>query len=144
MVRPPVRTSRAARIRERLEPRHSGPAGVAWLLVLLLAIACGDSRPPTPSPPGTGAGETITGRERIGWDQPAANTSELATFRYAIYVDGARSELADVSCAQTAAIPSGRTGLTSTKKSRRWSGRIWRTHRTPRSTISSSTTFASG
>ena len=74
---------------------------VPWLLLLVLVTACGDSRPDTPSPPGTGTGETITGRERVGWDQPAANAAELATFRYAMYVDGTRSELTDVSCAQT-------------------------------------------
>jgi glucose/arabinose dehydrogenase len=72
------------------------------LLAILLAAACGNSRPPTPSPPGTGNGETITGRERIGWDQPASSTAELATFRYAIYVDGARSEVAEATCAPTA------------------------------------------
>lgn len=42
--------------------------------------------------------ETINGTERIGWDQPAADAVELATIRYAIYVDGARSELVNVSC----------------------------------------------
>ena len=70
--------------------------------MLVVTIACGNSRPSAPSPPGTGTGETITGRERIGWDQRAADTAELATFRYAMYVDGVRTELADVSCAQTA------------------------------------------
>ena len=70
--------------------------------MLVLTIGCGESKPPTPSPPGTGTGETITGRERIGWDQQAANPAELATFRYAIYVDGTRVELADVTCAQAA------------------------------------------
>ena len=73
----------------------------AWLLLALLATGCGNSPPPTPSPPGAGTGETITGSERLGWDQPASTATELATFRYAIYVDGARSELAEVSCAQT-------------------------------------------
>jgi glucose/arabinose dehydrogenase len=71
------------------------------LLVALATAACGNSRPPTPSPPGTG-GETITGRERIGWDQPASSTSELATFRYALYVDGARGEVASATCAPAA------------------------------------------
>jgi glucose/arabinose dehydrogenase len=75
---------------------------VLWLLALAVVAGCGDSPPPTPSPPGTGTGETISGRERIGWDQPAANSAELATFRYAMYVDGARSVLADVTCAQSA------------------------------------------
>jgi glucose/arabinose dehydrogenase len=72
-----------------------------WAWVLLAgstAIGCGGSAPPPPgvnAPPG---GETINGGERIGWDQPAADAVELATFRYAIYVDGARSELTAVSC----------------------------------------------
>lgn len=66
----------------------------------LLAFACGRSSPPTPSPPG-GSGESITGRERLGWDQAAGSAAELATFRYAIYVDNVRSELADVTCGQT-------------------------------------------
>lgn len=89
----PVTTTSAA------HPRK-GIATAPWLLLLVLAAGCGNSRPPTPSPPGTGTGETITGRERIGWDQPAANAAELATFRYAMYVDAVRTELADVSCAQ--------------------------------------------
>jgi len=59
----------------------------------LVFAACGGS----PSPPnGT---ETITGVERFGWDQPAADAAELASFRYALYVDEARSEAADVTCA---------------------------------------------
>ena len=71
------------------------------LLLALLTIGCSKSPPPTPSP-GTDLGETITGRERIGWDQPAADTTELATFRYAIYVDGVRSVVADAACGSTA------------------------------------------
>lgn len=67
---------------------------------ITMAAACGGSSPPTPSP-GSGNGESITGRERLGWDQPASGTAELASFRYAIYVDGARSEMAEVSCATT-------------------------------------------
>ena len=74
---------------------------VVALALLPLFAACGRTPPPTPSPPGN-PGETITGRERLGWDQQAATAAELATFRYAIYVDGARSEVADVTCAGTA------------------------------------------
>lgn len=73
----------------------------SYILLALLTIGCGRTPPPTPSP-GPSGGETITGRERLGWDQPAASTAELATFRYAIYVDGARSEIADATCAVTA------------------------------------------
>ena len=59
----------------------------------IVCAACGGS----PSAP-SGA-ETITGSERFGWDQPAADAGELTTFRYALYVDDARGEAADVSCA---------------------------------------------
>jgi glucose/arabinose dehydrogenase len=71
----------------------------SWILITLFAAACGSSTPPAPSTgPGNGTTESITGRERIGWDQPAADSNELATFRYAIYVDGSRNELIDPSC----------------------------------------------
>ena len=52
---------------------------------------------PSPSPPGT-----ISGTERLGWTQAAADAAELATFRYAIYVDSVRSELSGASCAPAA------------------------------------------
>ncbi len=42
----------------------------------------------------------------MGWDQAASGLDELGTFRYAIYVDGTRSEVADVSCG-TAPGPNG-------------------------------------
>ena len=76
-----------------------------WIAITFLAAgACGSSTPPAPSPgPGPGSPASITGRERLGWDQPAESLSELATFRYAIYVDGVRSVVADSSCASTAA-----------------------------------------
>lgn len=70
-------------------------------MACLVAVACGTSTPPTPSPPGTN-GESITGRERIGWDQKASSASELQTFRYAVYVDNVRSEIGEVACAATA------------------------------------------
>lgn len=74
-------------------------------LVLASAVlpACGGGGgSPSPSPPGGPVGESITGRERIGWDQAAASSADLAALRYAIYVDGTRSEIADVTCASTA------------------------------------------
>src|SRR5438445_8872316 len=74
-----------------------------WIVYAIsAAIACGSSpQPPVVNPPTTE--ETITGTERIGWDQPAADATELATIRYAIYVDDVRSEMAGVTCASTAA-----------------------------------------
>jgi len=73
---------------------------------LACAVACGSNNDPPESPPVTGSGQTITGRERLGWDQAAASASELSSYRFAIYVDGARSEMADVTCASSAG-PSG-------------------------------------
>lgn len=68
------------------------------LLAGSLAIGgCGGS-----SNPDSGGSQSIRGNERIGWDQQAASPSELASFRYAIYVDGNRSELPDVTCANSA------------------------------------------
>jgi glucose/arabinose dehydrogenase len=69
---------------------------------LALAVACGGNDAPPSPEPGPGGGETISGNERLGWNQSAADAVELATFRYAIYVDGARSEIADVSCSAAA------------------------------------------
>jgi glucose/arabinose dehydrogenase len=74
------------------------PRGYLLLLVAVLAAGCESNNALPDSPPGSGSGDTITGRERIGWNQPAANVAELNTLRYAIYVDGARSVLAAASC----------------------------------------------
>lgn len=78
---------------------------LAALLVLLMTTGCG-GKPPAPPTPNPGGGETINGSERIGWDQQADGTDELAAFRYAVFVDGNRSEIASVSCG-TAASASG-------------------------------------
>src|SRR4029450_9185462 len=81
------------------------PQSIATLIVVVaLAVVAGCSRsspaPPEVTPPA--AGETIHGTERIGWNQRAADAVELAAVRYAIYVDGMRSELAGASCATAA------------------------------------------
>jgi glucose/arabinose dehydrogenase len=78
-------------------------ATAVWVgLISAVALAgCENRPPPTPSP-GPGGGETITGSERLGWNQTADDGADLATFRFAAYVDGARSEIADVTCGATA------------------------------------------
>jgi glucose/arabinose dehydrogenase len=73
-----------------------------WILITLFAAACGSSTPASPSTGGGGGVESITGKERIGWDQPAADAVELATLGYAIYVDDSRNEVTDASCASAA------------------------------------------
>jgi hypothetical protein len=69
-------------------------------IVALFAAACGAK---SPSAPGGSETETITGSERLGWEQPAADAGELVTFRYAWYVDGVRAEATSVSCGTGAA-----------------------------------------
>ncbi|HEV8345456.1 MAG TPA: PQQ-dependent sugar dehydrogenase [Vicinamibacterales bacterium] len=73
-----------------------------WVLLAVVIVACGKS-PSAPPPPSTTPGptETITGNERLGWDQRASDAVELATFRYAIYVDGVRTELTGATCASS-------------------------------------------
>jgi glucose/arabinose dehydrogenase len=74
-------------------------AAALVVLATLTLASCGGSNSTTPPPPTVPPGDaTITGNERIGWDQRATDNAELATFRYAIYVDGTRSELSGVSC----------------------------------------------
>ena len=72
------------------------------LLVLFFATAaagCDQGSPAPSSPPPSGSGETITGRERIGWSQTSAGSGDLASLQYAAYVDGTRNVLQQVSCA---------------------------------------------
>lgn len=65
-------------------------------------IACDKKAPAPPVVDPPAAIETINGTERIGWDQPAADTVELASIGYVLYVDGVRTELTGVTCASTA------------------------------------------
>lgn len=60
-------------------------------------MACGKDTPDPPDVAPTPA-ENVTGAERLGWTQTAADSRELSTFRYAIYVDGARAELSGAAC----------------------------------------------
>ena len=72
----------------------------SWWPALVLAALVGCSKSPDQPPPSQ-TGERITGNEKVGWTQPATDSVELAEFSYAIYVDGARSQLASVSCGDT-------------------------------------------
>jgi glucose/arabinose dehydrogenase len=73
----------------------------SWVLITIFAAACGSSTPAPPATGGSGGTESITGRERIGWDQPAANAADLADLRYAVYVDDVRNEMPRASCTPT-------------------------------------------
>jgi glucose/arabinose dehydrogenase len=75
---------------------------IALCVAIAVGAACENKDDPPSSPGPDGTGEQITGNERIGWDQQAASPDELATFRYVVYVDGARTDLAGVSCGANA------------------------------------------
>lgn len=76
------------------------PVSLFGFLLSVAALAgCGKSTPPTPTPGPVAPGERITGTERIGWDQQTSDSVELVSVRYVMYVDGARTELGDASCA---------------------------------------------
>jgi glucose/arabinose dehydrogenase len=70
------------------------------VLCCVTLIGCDKKTPPAPpvmQPPPQS--ETINGRERIGWEQPAADTVDLAGIGYVVYVDSTRTALATASCA---------------------------------------------
>jgi glucose/arabinose dehydrogenase len=75
---------------------------IAVAVCCLMLASCGGKE--SPAPPSTGGtdGGQVSGRERIGWNQAAATAAEVATFQYAIYVDGNRSVLAGATCGTTA------------------------------------------
>ena len=71
---------------------------VALLLACLAVVACEeDEIEPPPTIPG--GFERVTGTERLGWDQQASDSQELATIRYLVYVDdSAGREIQSVTC----------------------------------------------
>jgi aldose sugar dehydrogenase len=77
--------------------KRPGLACIAGV-ILTVSAACGGSPPPPSTGDPGGSADRITGNERLGWTQAASDSNELATFRYAAYVDNNRSELTDVSC----------------------------------------------
>src|SRR6476469_2998997 len=80
-----------------------GAMRVFWILITVFAAACGSGRPSTPSTGSGGSPVSITGRERIGWDQPAGDAAVIGSLRFAIYVDNVRNEMAGASCSSTVA-----------------------------------------
>ena len=66
-------------------------------LTCMLLLSCGSQAPAPPSNQSPVAQASPS--HRLAWDQTAADGAELSTIRYAIYVDGTRSELSGVSCA---------------------------------------------
>ena len=72
------------------------PSAFLALLSVSLCLSCGGgsggSADGGPAPP------PVSGGTRIGWDQAAADTTELATLRFVIYIDNVRNELPGAAC----------------------------------------------
>jgi glucose/arabinose dehydrogenase len=72
------------------------------LAVALTAVSCGDDQPAAGEPQIPAGYERVTGSERVGWMQQAANAREVSTFRYLAYIDdGAGVQFQDVACDST-------------------------------------------
>ena len=82
----------------RMMLRRALPA----LLACAIASGCGEKDPPAPDPDNPSGDIQISGNERIGWSQQAADVVELALFEYVVYVDGTRTALAGVNCSSSA------------------------------------------
>src|SRR5262245_36963897 len=90
----------------RARMSHRKPrARLLFLAAALIASACGSdsspSAPSTGSPPPSSGPINVKGTERIGWDQPADDASQLAHYQYLGYVDNVAQVLANPVCGTT-------------------------------------------
>jgi glucose/arabinose dehydrogenase len=102
-----LRRSRGATKTDAL--RDGGQAFISLVssFAIVLSVACSKTTPAPPQVTPPAGAETINGTERIGWTQRAGDAVELSAVKYAIYVDGARSELIGASCDAASASPDG-------------------------------------
>ena len=84
--------------------RVMGRALAAIIVACLCVAACDKKEPETPDPgPGNPSGEVrVSPGDRLGWLQQAADAAEVASFQFAIYIDGTRTTLTGVSCTSAA------------------------------------------
>ena len=76
---------------------------LSLIVAACACVAACDRRAPETPDPGVPSGEVrISPGDRLGWTQQAADAAEVASFQFALYVDGTRTTLADVNCARAA------------------------------------------
>ena len=72
------------------------------LLLSISVAACNKKEPETPDP-GNPSGEVrVSPGDRLGWTQQAADSIQLATYQFALYIDGTRTVLSGVNCTPAA------------------------------------------
>ena len=92
--------------KSELFPARQQLAGLVCALSLALFSFGGAAQDPDDGPgPGT---LTITGSERLTWDQEASSEAEIRTYRFVAYVDGNAVDLPDASCSRA---PAGGTSF---------------------------------
>jgi glucose/arabinose dehydrogenase len=81
---------------------------LVMLRLVLAVVACiclagCDKKDPEEPDPGTPSGEVrVSPGDRLGWTQQAADAVQLASFLYALYVDGSRMPLSNATCTTAA------------------------------------------
>jgi glucose/arabinose dehydrogenase len=77
--------------------------GLGVLALACICVSGCDQREPETPDPGNPSGEVrVSPGDRLGWLQQAADAAEVASFQFALYVDGTRTTLAGVSCTPAA------------------------------------------
>jgi glucose/arabinose dehydrogenase len=69
------------------------------IVAMCISVSGCDRKAPESPDPGNPSGDVrISPGDRLGWTQQAADAAEVASFQFALYVDGNRLTLAGVSC----------------------------------------------
>src|SRR5580765_8540996 len=81
------------------------PRACLALLTVSLCLSCGGGS--GGSDDGSSGGSVVPGVTRIGWDQVAADATQLASLHFVIYIDNTRNELPGATCSG----PAGSSGF---------------------------------
>lgn len=73
----------------------------AVMVAAVLAGCGGEGTPKAPAPPSGNGPISVSGRERLEWDQDVIEGVDLSRYRFAAYVDSTRTELPMATCSST-------------------------------------------
>jgi glucose/arabinose dehydrogenase len=72
------------------------------VLACICVAGCNKKEPESPDPGNPSGDVRVSPGDRLGWTQQAADAATLASFQFALYLDGARLTLTGVSCNRAA------------------------------------------